>query len=370
METNLIEVKEVNKETALSLQTAFTPLFRQAKEFEVKAKTIVVTDKTQIDAMKEARDLRLSLKNIRIETEKLRKDMKAETLRKGKAIDGVANIIKYLVVPLEEHLQKQEDFVRIQQIEEAKKKLESRQAEITSLEADPYLYNLNDMNEEVYVDLITSLKKQKADREAEAERIEKERLENERLDRIAGERRNMALLYKDFWTTEEYDFRGMSQGNFDSVMIDLKKAKHKYTQQQELIRQENERLKKEAIEREAIEAKARKERAEKEKELKAKADVERKKREQAEAKLEAEQEAKKKAEWEAEEKKRKEAIDKEKAEAEAKAAPDKMKLEKLAAVLTSIELPKMNTPKTKLILKNVVIKLNEIIGYIKKETIE
>lgn len=64
----------------------------------------------------------------------------------------------------------------------------------------------------------------------------------EKLDRIAIERKDMAMLYKAFWTTEEYAFRTMSQTNFDSVMMDLRKRKAEYEKKQEKIRLENERL--------------------------------------------------------------------------------------------------------------------------------
>ena len=42
---------------------------------------------------------------------KVRKELKEESLRKGKAIDGVANIIKFLIEPVEKYLEDQEKFI-------------------------------------------------------------------------------------------------------------------------------------------------------------------------------------------------------------------------------------------------------------------
>jgi hypothetical protein len=39
--------------------------------------------------------------------------LKEQALREGKAVDGIANVLKALIVPLEEHLDKQERFVEI-----------------------------------------------------------------------------------------------------------------------------------------------------------------------------------------------------------------------------------------------------------------
>lgn len=93
--------------------TQFQDYFKIAAEWEVRAKSIVVTDESQTAEMQMARAGRLFLKEKRVAIEKARKELKEQALREGKAIDGIANVLKALIVPIEEHLDKQEHFVEI-----------------------------------------------------------------------------------------------------------------------------------------------------------------------------------------------------------------------------------------------------------------
>lgn len=104
----------------------FQNYFILADEWTIKAKTLVVTDASQTTEMEMARTGRLFLREKRIAVEKARKDLKEQSLREGKAIDGIANVLKALIVPIEEYLEHQERFVEIQ--EEAK--LEAKRLEI------------------------------------------------------------------------------------------------------------------------------------------------------------------------------------------------------------------------------------------------
>ena len=102
----------------------FSTYFQIASEWEIKAKAIVVSDASQVADMKMARVGRLFLKEKRTAIEKTRKKLKEEALREGKAIDGIANILKALIVPIEEYLEKQEKFVEIKEALEARRKQE------------------------------------------------------------------------------------------------------------------------------------------------------------------------------------------------------------------------------------------------------
>jgi hypothetical protein len=59
-----------------------------AKEWEAKAKMIVVTDPSQTTEMAMAKEARKKFSDMRIEVEKTRKAMKEQSLRKGQAIDA------------------------------------------------------------------------------------------------------------------------------------------------------------------------------------------------------------------------------------------------------------------------------------------
>lgn len=159
----LVIVKESGLEGAKAqvLLDNFSAYFQIACEWETKAKAIVVTDANQVAEMKMARVGRLFLREKRIAIEKTRKSLKEQALREGKAIDGIANILKALIVPIEKHLEKQEKYVEIKEAEEAKRKQEE------------------------------------ADKKAEEERIAKEKAEEEERERMRKENERLKEEIKE-----------------------------------------------------------------------------------------------------------------------------------------------------------------------------
>lgn len=161
--TNELEV--IVKESGLDksksdiLLQNFKDYFEIAGDWEKKAKMLVVTDENQVAEMKMAREGRLFLREKRIAIENSRKNLKEQSLREGKAIDGIANVLKALIIPIEEYLDQQEHFVEIRK---------AKEEELLRIEAD---------------------KKAEAERLAqeEAERKEQERirLENIKLQKEA-----------------------------------------------------------------------------------------------------------------------------------------------------------------------------------------
>lgn len=198
----ILSTSELEKSKCQILLDNFSNFFSQAAQWEAKAKTIKVTDESQTADMKLARVGRLELRQMRISVEKKRKELKEQSLREGKAIDGIANALKAAIIPIEEYLDKQENFIKIQE-----------------------------------------------QQKAEADRLEKERIYNEqmaeenRLNEIAFQRREKALPYSFFWDEDGYNFRDINDKEFDKIMNYLKKRKSEYEQEQEKIRLENEKLK-------------------------------------------------------------------------------------------------------------------------------
>jgi len=171
-----------------ALQSSFMPFFQQASDWKEKAMAIKVTHQSQKDAIKDARTARLALKGIRVETEKRRKEMKEDSLRKGKAIDGMANVIFYLIEPIEKHLQEQEDFAaRL----EAKERDEARY--MREVEAGPYMgffpqsIDLGAITDEDFGYLIKGAKLQKQAADNERKRQEEEAAETARKEQEARE---------------------------------------------------------------------------------------------------------------------------------------------------------------------------------------
>lgn len=140
----------------------FKSYFELAAEWEKKAKTIVVTRADQKADMQMARIGRLELREKRIALENSRKKLKEDVIREGKAIDGISNVLKALIEPIEEYLDEQEHFVEREQ----ERKDAALRAEIEQRMADEQALR---------------------DKE-EAEKAEKLRLENERLKKEAAAR--------------------------------------------------------------------------------------------------------------------------------------------------------------------------------------
>ena len=130
----IVKESGLEKTKADIILTKFQDYFKLADDWEKKAKQIIVKNETQEVEMKMARTGRLFLREKRIAIEETRKELKEQSLREGKAIDGIANVLKALIVPIEEYLEKQEKFIEIQEekrneskrIEEEKKEEEKR----------------------------------------------------------------------------------------------------------------------------------------------------------------------------------------------------------------------------------------------------
>lgn len=144
----------------------FQNYFEIAAEWEKKAKTLVVTSPYQKAEMEQAREGRLFLREKRIAIENSRKKMKEDVLREGKAIDGIANVLKALIEPIEKYLDEQEHFVEI----ENKKKEDAHRAEVEKRMAE----------------------EQAAEDKKKAEEAERLHLENDRLKKEAAEKEKKA----------------------------------------------------------------------------------------------------------------------------------------------------------------------------------
>lgn len=288
---NVVSQNNIPANNAAALQAAFMPFFEQASEWREKAFAIKVTNIGQTAEMGRAKQARLALRDIRLETEKTRVKLKEESLRTGKAIDGMANIIKALVVPIEEYLEGQEKYG-----ERMKQKAQAEQRDLRTCEFGKYIeflppnVDLGTISDEEHAKHLHMAKALWDAREAETQRIENERIEREQ--REAAEREAMRL---------------------ENEHLRAEAEKHEAAMQAE--REERERLQREH------EAKIAAERAE----------TERLRRE-AEAKEQAERE-------------RIESEKREKAAAEkaAKEAPDKEKLLRYADHLLQVEIPKIES---------------------------
>lgn len=335
---------------------------------------IVVSAVDQVDAMKEARAQRLALREARITIENNRKSLKDESLKRGQAIDTTARALKQFIEPVEKYLETQEKFAELKAAEEKAQRFAARTSAIAKF-TDPGLYNLNDMEEPAFQELLIKLEKEEADRvaaeraeierKAAEEKAERERQaeiarENERLQREAREREiadqrkmdrvNQVTSLGMRWNHESQAYEGLDQVVTALEILELNDVKWKIVLDKVAKvfadhRDAEERKRQE--EQAAAEEQARKDREA--------AEAERKKREELEQ-AEAERKA-------AEEKA---AADRAAAEHAALLAPDK---EKIKSILPRLENLKLDLPATKdqkaqEIVNNTYDMLEKIAAYI------
>ena len=283
----VVRENQLTENAAADLLAAYRPYFSEAQPLIDEARGVTVTDATQVTEIKKSRELRLKLRAVRTAAEKTRVALKADSLRIGKAIDGMSNVLKLAIEPVENRLQEQEDFA--ERAEAARKAAlsEERSRQLAALGSDPRQYiGLGDMGEEQWRACLHGAKVAKEERE-KAEEARKAQ--------------------------------------------EAEKAK-----EAEKLREENARLRREQEEKDAA---ARKEREA----IEAKARAE---REAAEAVARQEREAREKLEREAAAKKRAEeakAREAEEARRRAELAPDADKLIALAKVVRSIEMPEVKS---------------------------
>lgn len=303
------------------LAAAFVPLAEQAASAIGESDGIVVTDATQVTEIRASRAARLKLRSIRVEIEKTRKGLKEEWLRPGQAIDGLARYLCDRINPVEARLDEQEKFAERKEAERKAALKASREKLLAPFGVNTAFYQLADMDESTFSELLSSSRLAYEAKIAEAKRAEAERIA----------------------------------------------AENARKEEEARVRAENERLRQEAAERErAVEA----ERKQAEEARRAAEAEARQEREASEAKLREERSAREKLEREAKER---EAAEKRRVEAEERAkrraerAPDRDKLLAVAASVRAIVVPEMKSDAMKSVRNNIVAKAEAFATWIEQQ---
>lgn len=198
----LIDESGLNDERKLALKGSFDDFISIAQEWESKAKEIHVTDSSQKDLMKMAKEGRLLLRQKRLDIENLRKTIKEQPLRECQAIDSVAKAFKDLITPIEDYLKEQEEFEKRENEAKLNQLIHDRGEALKRYGVDVQYLDLGNMPKPMFEMLLSSskitheqkIKEEKqaeerrlAEQEAERKRLEYQRLENERLRKLAQE---------------------------------------------------------------------------------------------------------------------------------------------------------------------------------------
>lgn len=321
------------EEKSKQLLSSFGNLFNDARQTVKFAKDIVVTDISQVEEMRKARETRLELKNIRVQVEKTRKQLKEQAVRENKAIDGISNVIKALIVPAEEYLENQEKFAERLETERKAKVEAERISQLSKFVEGAENYSLHPdlMSQETFSKLLENSKLASEARKKAEEEAEKERLAKIEADRVEQER--------------------IRQENI-KLKAEADKREKELAIEREKIAKENK----------ARETKLAKERAEQQKKLEA----EQKKQTalQNELRLQREAEAKKEAERLAKIEADNKAIDE--ANRKKLLAPDKEKLLELASMFDSFQLPAVSSKEAMGVIRATEVMIGKMTGYIRE----
>jgi len=303
-----------------------------------------ITDVNQKREMKLFRESRLALRELRIEVENKRKTLKEDSLRRGKAIDGIANVFKALVVPIEEYLEEQEKFAErfeAQRIAE----LGAKRFDMLSEYGDATCFsNLGTMDDGAFSVLLDNMRLAKEAREAAAKKIEQERIEREAAEAAEQARqkelaRLEAIRIEEERQKREAELKAAKEKAEKELAAQKAKAKKEREAAEALAKAERERH--EAEQREMEARAAEEKRIAQDKADREKRALEQKAKEMREA-AEKEKEAREAMERQlAEQKAAQEAKEKAEAAARKKAenAPNKAKLQAFAESLRAIKVP-------------------------------
>jgi hypothetical protein len=346
----VVRQNNLSENVAHMLEDTFSPFFSAAREVIRNSRSVVVTDATQKAEIKQAHEFRIKLKNLRVESEKTKKNLKEESLRFGKAIDGFYNIFLLLVGTEEKRLQAQEDFAALQEAARKAELSAARAAQLQAVGVDTQPFSLGDMEEAAFVQLLEGSRlawqaKQEALKRAEEERI---LVELKRQEEEARVREENARLRRE---AEEREAQARAERK---VLEDRLQAEREEQARQRAAAEEIARVERE----EAAALRAREEAVRKAEvaRLESIAKTEREARERAEAEVRrAREEEERKAEMA-----RLEAL-------RAAQAPDLDNLRLYAQAVRALVLPELKTPAARKVASDIRARTTAFAEYIEKQ---
>lgn len=201
--TQVVEQSGLDKTKGQKITETLSVFFDKAAEWQTTIESLTINSIEEVGKMKTAKEIRLSLKNKRLEGEKL--VTAAREIVKNRMADDVledklwlksGQIMKAVYDNLEGKAEWIEKYAERYEAEQKEIRKSDRTAELTPYaEFVPFGIDLGNMSDEDYTKLLNGAKMQQnakieAEAKAEAERLENIRLENERIEkqRIENER--------------------------------------------------------------------------------------------------------------------------------------------------------------------------------------
>jgi colicin import membrane protein len=326
----VIEESGLVPTSADALRLAFEPIFDKARALVAESAEIVVTDATQVSAMKAAKAHRLVLMKHRVACDKLRKDLKEDSLNYGRAVQSAYNVIASIIEPEEARLEEAEKFAERAEAARQEGLRKSRTEALAPYAIDASIYPLGTMTDAAFGQLLEGTRlaheaRIEAAKKAEEDRIAREKADAEERARVKAENEKLRA------EAEAREAEARAERLRLQALADVERQKAAAA-----MEAEKEKARKE---REASEAAAKAEREKAAAEIRKANEA----RAAAEAKVKAEAEAKAKAEAEAA-----------KAVKKAAAAPDAEKLRVLADAFRQVHMPRVSSPEAEAFIQQIL----------------
>lgn len=396
----------------------FSDFSEQAKPLLEKADQLTITPENALVVADVAAKCRKEIKAVRTACERRRKELVEGIKRQAKQIDTAAGVVWDVCEAAEAKLLAIEQHAEQEWERQLDEMVAFRSAAVKSAEGNPSHYNLREMEEEAFVEMIGNLAagqafrkeaaiKAKLEQESrekkEAEAREAQRLENERLKAEAAERERAILTEQqaakereraaaEAARKEREEIEAKAKAEREKLEAAAKAERDAATKRQKILEEEAARERRDAnAERERADAAAKAEReaaAARQRAIEEKAEQERQQAAERARIAKAENDAKLKALADAAEKQRladesgreemerriaqrdlkelREREAKEEAERIAAAAPDREKLVAYAHALRSVLMPAMSTPEGESLAKEIALKTHGFSEQIEK----
>lgn len=319
-----------------TLRSAFAPHFVKFHELATSAANVPAT------SPKVAGALRLELKKVRVAADKTRKELKEDSLRRGKAIDGINALLEYQLVPIEDAMEKIEKAAEIAEANRVAALKAVRVAELTPF-SDPTFYDLGKMPDAQWEQLLAGAKSAHEAKLAAAARAEEGRVAKEKAEAAERER----------------------------IRAENERLKQEASDKEAALKAERERVAKEQAdaaevarkEREAIENKA----ADEREKLRKQQSLARAKLKKAEDDLAAERAAQEKKAADDAAVERQRQADAVEAERKAAAAPDKEKLAGYVESLAYLSVPYLGTAAGQILAEEITNRKQDLVTWIRAQ---
>lgn len=191
----IVQTSGLEQTKGQKLLQMFTPFFNKMAVIEGKI-NVLNKENPQPEDVKIAREIRLALKNNRVASEKEKDTCKQMILIEGRLIDNLNNIIKNTSKALEIQCEDIEKFAEIQELKRREARKEERIKKLTPFDIDIESYDLLNMNDENFDNLLIGTKLRhnqlkEIEEKAEMEHIKKELAERKENERIRNENKRL-----------------------------------------------------------------------------------------------------------------------------------------------------------------------------------